>query len=557
MKSGLAGLFIIILFCGCSLAAQNYDGITSRSDILNVFGLPKNSAWPGSLPKNVQERLKEDKNSTSSLGKEVSRLLDTLESAPLPLVQRYPERYRWFKDLSSRGLDIRQAYNLADFLGEDYFYGYGSVAGNATLTFPEDNQPHLDYQTGWYFFAGNFKDKKGVPYGILCMFFRRALFPPFLAKQLGLNDIDNQAVEVQFAVTLGDKKINLQGHTAVIAGSSGLIAFNTDPFLARVGSNTFRSLQKGKLFPMKIHVKDPDIPLAVDLVLDESRPVLLQGDQGRAPAIYGLGSLYYSFPGIRTKGTITYKKEKKEVAGVMWMDNQWMAGIMPPGYARNIFIQALANVINGTTGRAREGWGWDWTEVQFNDGTAVTFSSIHSTSSKVLKNTGAVPPGRTTRQIAGGKYILPDGTASNVTGEVTLTHWTLSPYSKTWYPCGWEVSIPAVNLKYTMTPVVDNQLLRFANSSEYKEGAVIVKGMKDGRPVTGVGFGESVAYAGEDYYYKTKFKAMRVEDTPQHRDLLTARTPGLWLTVKSLLFLAALPLLLVIIAILVVLRLKR
>ena len=548
MKKALISLFLLLFFV--PLAGALDDGVTSKADILNVLWLPAGAELPAALPKDAKP---------ATLGKNMVAFLNALEKKKLPLVQRYPERYAFFKELSSKGLTARQAYNLADLLGEDYFYGFGQVADDAKLTFPADHQPHLNYQTGWYFFVGNFKDKKGVPYGILCMFFRRALFPPEIAKQLGLSEIDNQFVDVQFAVTMGDKKINLQGHNALIAGSSGLVKYNTDPFLAQVGHNVCRSLQKGKLFPMKIHFKDPDIPLEADLLLTESQPILLQGDQGKAPAVYGLGTLYYSIPGIKAAGTLTYKKARKELTGIMWMDNQWTAGIMPPGYPVKPYIQALANTLNGLKGKANEGWGWDWTEVQFTDGSGVTFSGIHSTISAELKNRGPIPPGKVTRPLAGGKYFNRNGEATPVSGEVTLTRWVLSPASRAWYPCGWAVSIPALKLKFTMTPLVDDQLLHFANASEYKEGAVTVKGSKDGKPIAGVGFGEAVAYAGEDYYYKTKLRLVGIKDTPANRALLMPKTPGPWLLVKSVVFLAGLPVigLLLLTAVIIYFRQKR
>jgi len=544
-------LFTIILAVAVSAAEK---GITSKADILNVLWLPSNAPWPGALPQAFRQKLLEGKNTQAVLGKNVFTLLDQLEGSFLPLVQRYPDRYQLLKERAAQGLTARQAYNLVDLLGEDYFDGFGSIPGNATLTFPEDHKPHFDFQTGWYFFAGNFNDLQGNSYGILCMFFRRALFPPYLAKRMGLSDLDNQVVDVQFGVTLGDKKLHLQGHNALIAGSSGLVKYNTNPFLAQVGKNIMQSFRKDKLFPMKIHFKDPAIPLEVNLLLKESQPILLQGDQGRAPAIYGLGSLYYSIPGIKAHGFINYQGQEKQVAGVMWMDNQWMAGIMPSGYAKNIFIRALANSINGFSGQAREGWGWDWNEVQFEDGSEVTFSAMHSTYSEILKNRGPNPPGRITRPIAAGKFVDPSGRAVDVSGEVTLTRWVLSPASRAWFPCQWEVAIPTVKLKFSLTPLVNNQLMYFANASEYKEGAVAAHGSRDGKPIKGVGFAESVAYAGYDYYLKTKFAILGINDTPCNRELMMAKAPDFWLTVKSALFLSFFLIIILVIVIWLIMR---
>jgi len=329
------------------------------------------------------------------------------------------------------------------------------------------------------------------------------------------------------------------------------------PFLAQVGKNRIASLKPDGLFPLKINFQDPDLKLAVDLTLTGGKPILLQGDRGKTPAMYGLGSWYYSIPDIKAYGTITYQGEARKVNGKMWMDNQWMAGIMPPGYGDALWIRALTNILYGFQGKAPEGWAWDWTEVQFDDGTEVTFSAIHSPETKYLMNRGVKPPGRVTRPIAGGKYNPGRGEPVNITGEVTLLDWVKSPVSGAWYPCGWQVSVPTVNLKFKMTPLVKGQFMQFGNASEYKEGAVLVKGIKGGKPIVGAGFGESVGYEGTEFYLQTKFKILGIKDTESNRALMLNKVPGFWLVFQSACFFAALPLLLIVLLMIYLVRRRK
>ncbi|MCL5795153.1 MAG: hypothetical protein M1338_02250, partial [Patescibacteria group bacterium] len=412
------------------------------------------------------------------------------------------------------------------------------------LTFPADYDAHLDYQAGWYFFAGNFTDQNGNPVDILVNFFHRSMYPLDIANKIGLTEANNQIVEVQLGLSLADKGIHVQGSNPTIAATTGMVKFSANPFSVQVGKNIAQSQQPNELFPMKIQVSDPEQNLNIDLTLEKANPVLLEGKNGQAPSMYNLGTWYYSFPNIKTTGTVSLGDDTRDLSGKMWMDNQWTAGIMPAGYADNIFIRALSNILNWYKGQTPQAWGWDWVEAQFDDNTGVTISSMHSVQSKDLNNLGENPPGDVTRD-AYGKYINTDGSAEDLNGKLTINKWVKSPASGAWFPNGWVLDFPSKNLNFTMTPTVDGQLFQTKSSAEFREGGVIITGKRDGQDIAGVGFGEGVGYAGEDYYYKTFFKNLGINDTPENRDLYSPHIPGFWLVVESLL-LYAIPLAIVI-----------
>ena len=454
-----------------------------------------------------------------------------------PLVKKYPARYALLMDRAEQGLDNTQCYALPNFMGQDYFYGYEDMNTYDTLAFPRDHKAQLDFQFGWYFWSGNFLDTNENEIDIVVVFFRRALYPPRIADKLGLSALQNQLVQTVVAVNYADLNLHVTGSNPIISGTSGEITYGIEPFVAQIGLNSAVSLEKERMFPMKIEVNDPVGELSIDLNLDESKPLLLQGDNGKEPSIFGLGTWYYSFPNIKTWGTVTYQGESRTITGKMWMDHQWLAGISPTGYPKNILVQAVMNIKEGLSGETPKSFGWDWSDVQFDDNTEVTFASPHSDKTADLKNMGDDPPDSVTRAIA-GKYIDESGKGENITGTVTITRWMRSPRSHAWYPNGWLVKIPEKRLEFTMASTVDDQFI-YSAASEIREGGVIVKGTKDGREISGYGFGEGVNYAGEEFALKENMALLGIEDNAANRQLLIATPPGNWLIIQSFVVLAS------------------
>ncbi|MBU1167652.1 hypothetical protein KKC60_04570, partial [Patescibacteria group bacterium] len=489
------------------------------------------------LPAEVQQILADKQNTPAGLGQNTAEMISDVGAESTPLVKKYPDRYEFLAEIAEKGLSPRKAYNLMAFMGQDYFKGYDDMDSIDKLTFPKDHSAHEDFPFGWYFFSGNFKDKNDNVVDVVVVFFRRAIYPPPIAEKLGLSQLDNQTVETVVAVNYADKNLHILGSDPLVSGASGLVTFDADPLLMQVGKNKAVSLQQDALFPMKLEIEDPAKDFKIDLTLKEGKPVLYQGEGGKAPSIYGLGTWYYSIPNIKTEGSVVYEGETREITGKMWMDNQWMAGITPPGYPNNAYIQALSNISNGFKKETPKAWGWDWSDVQFDDNTEITYSSIHSTLTKDLNNLGDTPPGNVERETS-GKYIHEDGTYEDIKGNLTITKWNRSPHSKAWYPDGWDVKFPDQNIEFTMVPTVEDQFI-FSSNSEIREGGTIVKGKKDGKDIAGYGFGEGVGYSGQEYTYKKTFELYGLEDTEKNRDLLTAKPPGTMLVFQSLMVVAS------------------
>jgi predicted secreted hydrolase len=73
----------------------------------------------------------------------------------------------------------------------------------------------------------------------------------------------------------------------------------------------------------------------------------------------------------------------------------------------------------------------------------------------------------------------------------TLAHWT-SPSSGVRYPSRWRLSVPSAALQLQIEPRLADQEL--VVGTRYWEGAVVVSGSADGRPIAGQGYVELVGY---------------------------------------------------------------
>ena len=127
------------------------------------------------------------------------------------------------------------------------------------------------------------------------MFFQTALFPPDFAAGLGLTDEENQLVELQFAISERGGR-HYQAEPVVLAGTSGLVQVEQDPFVYHLGRNIIQCHNSGGLFPVTIkgwgidRGSDPGVELALDLTFSSGKETLLQGEGGCMPSIDGVGS---------------------------------------------------------------------------------------------------------------------------------------------------------------------------------------------------------------------------------------------------------------------------
>ena len=505
----------------------------------------------------VLRRIESAANSEAAYAERFLLRLQQLEDNQLSFVQGRTERYALLRQhlLQTKAMSPREFYASCLFLGPESNTGYAPVPLDPAFPPPQIDLPQLQYQLGWHFFVGNFTDAGGHHYSIELMFWQYALLPPPLAAKLGLSDIENQSVEMHLAICDPQTGLQYRANTVVVAGTTGLVEVEAEPFAYRIGRNAIEGLDAGgSLFPVRLQArgwdmgKPTDVEFGIDIALDNPKGYFLQGDGGCSPSIDGLGTLYYSASLLKLRAgavhVITIDGKRIELtAGSMWYDHQWTAGFMPKGGARHAVLRAAANLAPAPPG------GWDWFEVQFQAGLApglqevqMTISALHSLDNEQFYwQTGPTPPPSMTARF-NGKYIDADNATLDVTGSMTVTAWVkddtspnpaVYPATDTWYPAHYQFSIdqqlPQRLRAFTLEPLIaTGQSGFFGTGLQYTEGGAIARdaaGVEIGR-----GFAEGTNWA---HSADTVVSAAGLPANEQTRALLDPVPPSAQLVAES------------------------
>lgn len=431
-----------------------------------------------------------------------ARLQDLLDN-PDSFTPDYTERYQQLLTHCD-GLTAHSAYAMTMLLGKDSSRGYRELPSHPTFDFPAAHVPDLECQVGWHFFVGTALGADGLHYGIQFMLWTYALLPAPLRDSLGLNAIGNQVMEVHVAISReGDR--HYRGAPVVVVDD---IEVGGEPFRFRAGENIAESLTDGSFLPLRIRGSAidgsaSDLEVSVDLTFEQGKPPFLQGKDGAAPSVGGVGTLYYSIPRMTlaaTGSSIRIGNDTVElVSGDFWFDHQWGTGFMPNGNPRQEDVRAMSDLPTPGPG------GWDWFMMQFEGDQQLTLAAMHDNHHKAdfYDQTGDKPG--TMMVPASGKWIDAAGTAHEASGTMRVTDWvraerspdpTTYPVSHAWYPNHWifdmDGDVPAPMKSFELTPIVDGgQAGYFAPGMQYSEGAVLIS---DSNGPIGRGFAESVGY---------------------------------------------------------------
>ncbi|MCC5951399.1 MAG: hypothetical protein JJU45_04820 [Acidimicrobiia bacterium] len=460
---------------------------------------------PDTIPDDLAATLASPRNSAAAHGERMRRFLEhLLESRPSHTVDR-SDLYRALLDEVDE-LNPLQLYVLRNLLDRNANEGYEPVPNPVVLEFPRDHALKVDSQVGWHFFVGSCWDTDGEEYGVEIMFFGDAVFPPAIAAELGLTPIENQAIEMQFAVSRrgGD---HLQAAPVVVAGTSGLISATDDPFSLRLGRNSMVSSRAGELFPLRLQMWGLDrsaeepTELAIDVTFTSGKEYLAQGDHGAMPSVDGMGTLYYSIPNMQIDPATSWLRigdNKVDLArGAFWFDHQW-------GYLNGNCHSTVMRAASGTSDPVPV--GWDWFMCHFVGDRQITCFSPHTNEmSAFYDQSGDEPPGTMAVRVA-GTYMDTDRSTRMAWGLLEVDRWVKVerspdperyPATGVWHPDHFHFTfddLPEDIREFTMTPIVDGgQSAFFANGAQICEGAVVLAD-PDGTDV-GRGFAESVHYA--------------------------------------------------------------
>ena len=316
---------------------------------------------------------------------------------------------------------------------------------------PEDQGPHYDYETEWWYVTGTLSSPDGQAFAYQLTIFRRGLAPgPPPAEGLATNQI----YFAHCALTDPARGTHVYDErwsrgASGLAGASPSEAHVEDWRLEFPGD-------RGTWFTAAARFKDA----GVDLRLEPRTRLVSEGEGGLSAKgrEAGNASYYWSLPRLRTSGTIRTAGATHEVQGESWFDHEWSTSALAPGAV-----------------------GWDWFGLQLDDLRELMFFRIRDASSSAL--------------FASGTLIDATGEGRRL-GEdharLKSLSWWRSPASGARYPSGWTLDLPEESLSLEVEPWIRDQELLL--SFTYWEGAVNVKGLSKGRSVGGRGFVELTGY---------------------------------------------------------------
>lgn len=323
--------------------------------------------------------------------------------------------------------------------------------------FPQDFGPHNDYQTEWWYYTGNLQTAEGRPFGFQLTFFRQAIAPTLIAPSTPSHWRTNQIYSAHF--TLSDVTGNgFYPYERFSRSAVGLAGAEATPY--RVWLNDWSATE---LEPERVRLRANADEVAIDLVVTQTRPPVLQGDRGFS--VKGLepgnASYYYSLVQQPTQGTITVKGQTYAVQGTTWKDHEYSTSALTRGTV-----------------------GWDWFSIQLDDESALMLYLLRHEDG-------------TSEVTSAGTFISPAGN----TIPLTQDDWTIqvldtwkSPHSNATYPARWTITIPRLNLSLQGRSLLPDQELNVSTAT-YWEGATTFQGTREDHPVQGRGYVELTGYA--------------------------------------------------------------
>ncbi len=321
--------------------------------------------------------------------------------------------------------------------------------------FPRDFGPHPDYQTEWWYYTGNVATEDDRRFGFQFTIFRRGIAPGEAAD--GSEWRTDQLYMAHFTVSdVADDQFFHEERFS--RGSAGLAGATVDPAY-RVWLEKWEVRALDADATQTQITADTDV-YGINLILDQVKPVALQGDSGLSQKsdAPGNASYYYSLSRLATQGQIRIGDRTFSVTGYTWKDHEF-----------------------GTSALGADALGWDWFGLQLDDDRELMVGQIRLVD-------GERDP------YFGGLLVNPDGTteyldAESFTIESTDT-WT-SPHTGAVYPSGWTIRVnPSGSAPFSLmlTPQILDQELH-GGGIAYWEGSVRISG-----DLTGYGYAELTGY---------------------------------------------------------------
>jgi predicted secreted hydrolase len=328
--------------------------------------------------------------------------------------------------------------------------GFDPVVPGVPLQFPRDAGAHPGHRIEWWYVTGHLSSPGAESLGFQVTFFR-------------VRNRDAEGNESRFS-----PRQLLFAHAAY-----------ADPRLGRL----LHDQRSGRILPPLVEAATEDMRVrlddwhlrrdgsgyatriagnefTLDLHLEPSQPVMLQGDSGysRKGPSAAQASYYYSEPHLDVSGRVTARGRTETVRGVAWLDHEWSSEML-----------------------AAEAAGWDWLGVNLDDGGALMAFRIRG------KDGGTIWSSATLRAM--GK---PARTVLGRDVEFVVRRRWRSAATGTTYPV--EMDVRVEDRTWRVAPMMDDQELdaRASTGTLYWEGAVRVR---DATGRAGRGYLELTGYA--------------------------------------------------------------
>lgn len=333
--------------------------------------------------------------------------------------------------------------NLIEVLSNADIKGFSRVEKVIEFEFPRDHYAHKDFKSEWWYFTGNLEDKTGRKFGYQFTIFRHSVYP---SKETIPNNSKWKTNQIYMGhLGLTDKETNkFYSYEISEREAISLAGIQTKPFKLWLDNWSLESSSE-TTFPLRIKAARDGV--AINLELNPSKVITLQGDRGlsqKSPEL-GNASYYYSITRLDTQGSIKIKDKEYTVQGDSWMDREW-----------------------STSSLSTEQEGWDWFALQFSDNTELMYYQLRNKDGSISVTSS-------------GSFVDKDSKRTSIKNQdielKVLSYWKSEDHN---YPAKWSLKIPSQNIDIVIEPLIKNQEHKFY--IPYWEGAVTITGKnKSGR----------------------------------------------------------------------------
>ena len=367
-----------------------------------------------------------------------------------------------WRSRAGRGLALAAALGAAAAAGEAEAAGEaGRVLPGYAYEFPRDHFAHPTFDSEWWYYTGNLFTAGGRHFGFELTFFRRAR--EIEAAEPSAWDLD-QVWLAHFTITdtreerfVVDERVNRSGPGVAGADPSKRRIWNGNWSIGWRPGDEHRPTQVLTAMNREAILR---------LTLTPRKPVVIHGRDGVSRKVADdpqAVSHYFSFTRLAAAGTVSIGGDEFAVTGLAWMDHEFFSDYP-----------------------LKDKVGWDWMSIQFEDGADLMLFGLRDASDGYGPDTTG-----TLVEADGGSRLIGWGGVRLRPGR----RWR-SEATGAEYPVEWEVAIPELGLRLDVRPRIDGQEAHTEGGllPVYWEGAVLVSGEREGRPVSGVGYLEMTGY---------------------------------------------------------------